>query len=279
MHSTCTHAPGISLLLMMESTPSIAVLCLSPQLMPIAQQLADTLQLQLVQGVDTQYEFFLQLKAWPGEPGYALELQQGGRKAPGPVLVDFTSGKSAHRRRFGGGRGQALARAVGLRPRHNPKVLDVSAGLGKDAFVLASLGCDVTLVERNRVIHALLDNGIDRARHNADTSDIAMRMHCIGADAIEYLASLPASISFDVIYIDPMYPGRTKSALVKKEMRYFQAIAGKDEDADQLLIQALHSHARRIVVKRPAGALPLAGKNPQAVVSSKNTRYDIYLRH
>ncbi len=261
----------------MKSPASIALYCSDANLSQTAQQLADTLQLPLVQRSDETYDFLLILKPWPTEPGYLCQLQQTGVRVPGPVFVDFSAGKNAHRRHYGGGRKQPLARAVGMRPGQNPAVVDVTAGLGRDAFVLASLGCTVTLLERRAVLYELLHNGIVRARHDADTASIANRMQLIYADAIEYLANLPAGTSLDVIYLDPMYPERGKSALVKKEMRYFHALAGKDEDADRLLIQALRCRPRRVVVKRPVGAAPIANRKPDAVVSSKNTRYDIYL--
>jgi 16S rRNA (guanine1516-N2)-methyltransferase len=261
----------------MNTPASIALYSASERLSEVLQQLASKLQLPLARRADETYDFLLILKPWPTEPGYICQLQQTGAHAPGPVFVDFTAGKSAHRRQYGGGRKQPLARAIGMRPGHNPLVLDVTAGLGRDAYVLASLGCQVTLVERRAVIFELLDNGIARARQDRQTAEIANRMELIYADSGEYLANLPADRAFDVIYLDPMYPERGKSALVKKEMRYFHAIAGKDEDADMLLLQALQCGPRRVVVKRPACALELADKKPDAIVSSKNTRYDIYL--
>jgi 16S rRNA (guanine1516-N2)-methyltransferase len=262
-----------------QTPASIALYSASNQLGEVLQQLAGKLQIPLVDTVDASYDFLLIVKPWPTEPGYLCQLQQTGTRAPGPVFVDFTAGKSAHRRQYGGGRKQALARAIGMRAGHNPNVLDVTAGLGRDAYVLASLGCHVTLLERRPVIFELLNNGIARARQDPQTADIANSMELIYADANEYLANLPVDSAFDVIYLDPMYPERGKSALVKKEMRYFHAIAGKDEDADTLLLLALQCAPRRVVVKRPAPASALAEKKPDAIVSSKNTRYDIYLHH
>ena len=52
-------------------------------------------------------------------------------------------------------------------------MLDATAGLGRDAFVLASLGCQVTLIERVPAVAALLENGIERALLNVETATIA----------------------------------------------------------------------------------------------------------
>jgi Protein of unknown function (DUF548). len=80
----------------------------------------------------------------------------------------------------------------------------------------------------------------------------------------------------DVVYLDPMYPHRQKSALVKKEMRVFQSLVGPDEDADALLEPARRLAKKRIVVKRPDYAPPLAGVETQSAVVTKSHRFDIY---
>jgi 16S rRNA (guanine1516-N2)-methyltransferase len=200
----------------------------------------------------------------------------------GPVFVDFIGGKAGHRRHFGGGRGQPLARAIGLKGGINPTIIDVTAGLGKDAFVLACLGAQIDLIERSPMLAALLKDGMDRALHDPEITDIVTnRMNLIQADSIEWLSRLPPEQRPDVVYMDPMYPHRNKSALVKKEMRYLREIVGEDEDASQLLHAALSCAKRRVVVKRPRAAPILDGpllnhRKPDTAIESKNTRYDIY---
>jgi 16S rRNA (guanine1516-N2)-methyltransferase len=194
-----------------------------------------------------------------------------------PFFIDFLEGKNRHRRLFGGGKGQPLARAVGMKKGFLPVVLDVTAGMGRDAFVLATLGCMVTMVERSPVISKLLDNALQRAVEDSEVSVIVSRMELYHADSIDYLESIAEASKPDVVYIDPMYPHRDKSALVKKEMRIFRALVGDDVDSDRLLELARSRALRRVVVKRPKGAEPLGGVKPHSEVSSKNTRYDIYL--
>ncbi len=206
-----------------------------------------------------------------------LELRQAGRSAPGPVRVDFVSGPVAHRRRFGGGRGQPLARAVGLRQGRSPRVLDATAGLGRDAFVLATLGAEVALVERSPVIRALLRDGLERAAVVPELAPIVARMDLIGGDARDILQSMADHEAPEVIYLDPMYPERRKKALVKKEMRLFRLLAGDDADAGELLRLARRRARYRVVVKRPARGEHLAGMTPDASVRSPNTRYDLYV--
>jgi 16S rRNA (guanine1516-N2)-methyltransferase len=83
-----------------------------------------------------------------------LELHDTLDPKMGAVYVDFVEGKARHRRQFGGGKGQDIAKAIGLHKFKNPRVIDATAGLGREAFVLASLGCHLTLLERSPIIHA-----------------------------------------------------------------------------------------------------------------------------
>ncbi len=194
------------------------------------------------------------------------------------IHVDFLSGKNNHRRLHGGGKGQDLAKAIGLNKLSNPSVLDLTAGMGGDAFVLATLGAKVTLIERNPVIHALLFDAFERATLSADAELLAIfsRMRLKHEDALETLQNLDDKP--DVIYIDPMFPARTKSAQVKKEMQFFHKIVGADVDSESLLLKALDVAEKRIVVKRPRLANKLTEHvQPAFQISGKSTRYDVYL--
>ena len=195
----------------------------------------------------------------------------------GAICVDFVAGTMAHRRKFGGGRGEAVAKAVGVKKGKLPKVLDATAGLGRDAFVLAAIGCEVSLVERNPVVAALLEDGLQRAYQDAEIGDfMQQRMKLLPVKTIAELD--PETEKFDVVYLDPMFPHKNKSALVKKEMRVFQSLVGADLDADQLLATALKL-AHRVVVKRPDYAGYLAECKPHFSQTTKNHRFDIYINH
>jgi len=196
-----------------------------------------------------------------------------------PLSVDFVSGKAAHRRQFGGGRGQLVAKACGLSKGVTPSIVDATAGLGRDAFVLASLGAHVLLIERVAAIAALLEDGLARALRHADTAEIAARMMLRHGDAADTLADIVANAQFDpqVIHLDPMFPHREKSALVKKEMRLFRELAGDDSDAPKLLEAALDIATHRVVVNRPRQAPPIVGPAPHHTIEGKTSRYDLYV--
>ena len=193
------------------------------------------------------------------------------------IHIDFISGELAHRQLYGGGRGQSIAKAIGLKQgKAPPSVIDATAGLAKDAFVLATLGCPIILLERSTVIVELINDALTRAKEDNNFSTILNTgFNLIHKSSIEYLKNL---ISLpDVIYLDPMYPQRKKSASVKKSMQILQKLLNKDEDSSDLLELALLKAKKRVVVKRPKGAAILSRIKPSYEVSSKNTRYDIYL--
>ncbi len=206
-----------------------------------------------------------------------LELRQTGKAAPGPVFADFVGGKAAYRRHQGIGVRQPIARAVGIKSGKLPTVIDATAGLGQDALVLATLGCEITLIERSPIVAALLSDALERALAEAETASIVARMRLVQADACDYLMTLDKSQRPDVIFLDPMFPGHNKSALVKKEMRLFQQLPGSKDSADSLLPIAQQVATRRVVVKRPARAPWLADIKPSLAIHSPKMRFDVYL--
>ncbi|WP_323036775.1 class I SAM-dependent methyltransferase [Pararhodobacter sp.] len=193
----------------------------------------------------------------------------------GDLRVDFVGGAVAHRRRFGGGRGQALAKAMGLRGGKTPTIVDATAGLGRDAFLLASLGAEVTLIERSLTMHALLEQGLQRAYdEGGDVRDIVRRMTLLQGDSKDLLPTMRT----EAILIDPMHPPSRKSALVKQELRRVREIVGADDDALDLMHIALDHARNRVVLKWPAKADPMVGLRACSHhILGKTTRYDVFM--
>jgi len=252
--------------------PHIQVWAETPAREAEAAALAQQLEGQAPDGTDSSpADFALVLTA------ERLELRKLDEPKLGAVYVDFVAGAVAHRRKFGGGRGQAIAKAVGLKSGETPRVVDATAGLGRDAFVLASLGCQVTLLERSPVVAALLADGLARAALDAEIGGwVGERLQLIPGPALENLQTL--DFTPDVVYLDPMFPHKQKSALVKKEMRVFQSLVGPDLDADALLPAALAVAGKRVVVKRPDYAGWLNGQPPSMSIETKNNRFDVYVQ-
>lgn len=207
-----------------------------------------------------------------------LELRKLDEPKLGAIAVNFVDGTMAHRRKFGGGRGEAVAKAVGIKGDYLPTVIDATAGLGRDAFVLACIGCKVTLIERNPIVSALLEDGLKRAYQDTEIGAFMQeRMVLAGVSAINEL-NIEQDFA-DVVYLDPMYPHKQKSALVKKEMRVFQHLVGADLDSDDFWLPAKQLARKRVVVKRPDYAPFLAAQKPDFSHTTKNHRFDIYLSH
>jgi len=264
--------------------PLSHIRCDSVELKPIAQRLADRLNVPLLDALGATQSSSLPCPSTAAD--YFLELvDQGLRLMPlignlhGPIRCDFEGTVATHRRKYGGGNGQDIAKAIGISGKCKPRVLDLTAGLGRDAFVLATLGCQVTLVERNPVVQELLKDGLARALSISDNPELATivaRMELVALEAQCYLngnANIPQP---DVIYLDPMYPESRKSAKVKKEMQAFKTLVGDDHDADHLLDLALGAARYRVVVKRARKAPQLGNAAPHFSLSGKSTRYDIY---
>ena len=191
----------------------------------------------------------------------------------GLVFVDFVGGTMAHRRQFGGGKkSEAVARAC-FGNMNSPVIFDATAGLGRDAYVNAYLGARVHLFERNPVVRLLLKNGLDRAM-SSDNSDF-FRERMILED-VSTISEYSGDVVPDTVYLDPMYPERQKSALVKKEMRTFHELIGCDEDRLELLDDARKIAGKRVVMKNPKWAPILNEKVRTAEVVTKNHRFDIY---
>ena len=193
-----------------------------------------------------------------------------------PVLkCDFLQGAVSHRLRFGGGRGQHLPKAIGMKGGQSPTIIDATAGLGRDAFLLASLGSHVTLIERSNTIHELLATGMEAARQaGGKHKDIIDRMTLIHGDSIALLPRMQA----DVVLVDPMHPPRQKSALVRAEMRAIRDIVGVDEDQQLLVETALAMASKRVVLKWPAKAAALMELRPAShQIIGKSIRYDVFM--
>ena len=191
------------------------------------------------------------------------------------LKCSFVGGKINHRLIFGGGRSQDLPKAVGMKGGNSPTIIDATAGLGRDAFLLASLGSKVTLIERSSVLYTLLSEGMSAARKAGERQKaIIDRMNLVYGDSINLLPKMHA----DVIFIDPMHPPRKKSALVKGEMRAIRSIVGVDFDQRNLIETALLVASKRVVLKWPAKAASLQGLRPPShQIVGKSIRFDVFI--
>lgn len=195
----------------------------------------------------------------------------------GPVCADFCEPAAWRRLARAGPRAEPLARAAGLRRGESLRVLDATAGLGRDASLLAWLGAEVLAIERHPVVAALLQDALARAARDARVGPaLVARLHVLHAEAHSVLtdASRPPP---DVVLLDPMYPTAGRHAAPRKELALLRQLVGADEDAAELLDLALSVARRRVVVKRPVQAPPLGGREPHHRLPGASTRFDVHL--
>jgi 16S rRNA (guanine1516-N2)-methyltransferase len=207
-----------------------------------------------------------------------IAIRTTGAGSLGPVSVDFGSAGMRHRR--SAGHNELLGRAVGVGRKPGLRVIDATAGLGRDSFVLADLGCHVLMCEREPLVALLLESGLARGLASGDPwlGSVLAHLRLFQGDA---MTLPPVEIeTADVVYIDPMFPPRSKRAAVKKEMALFQLLlAGREDDAEALLAWCLQQEVARVVVKRPLKAPGLAGGRPSHAIRGKTVRYDVYARY
>ncbi len=235
-----------------------------------AQNLAEYLSLPLLENSE---ELPSECIAFLSFVDDRLQLFPADPQQSGPICVDFASNAAIHRLQSGG---ELIVKAVKGRSKQALRVVDATAGLGRDSFILAAHGFDVTLLERNAVIAALLQDGLQRALQTA-VAEIVARLRLVQRNAVAYLSELPVAQRPDVIYLDPMFAHNEKTALVKKEMRLFRQLLDDDScDEAELLATARANATLRVVVKRSLKAPPLAGVEPGYALAGKAVRYDVY---
>ncbi len=194
----------------------------------------------------------------------------------GPVYIDFSSADMLYRRKSG--HNEPLGRAIGVKGDKRPRVFDATAGLGRDAFVLADLGCSITLSEQSVPLCYLLDQARELALMSANDKVVkaASRMRVLCGDSRQQ-----AIDAFDVIYIDPMFPERGKTAAVKKDLATVQALFGDHllaNDPEDLLVWAMAQPVERVVIKRPVKAPALDTTKPSHSITGKTIRFDVIVK-
>lgn len=197
----------------------------------------------------------------------------GDADFPGALWVDFDSVDSRRRSRQPGG--ELLVQAAKIRQLAQPLLIDATAGLGRDGFLLACQGFRVTMIEVNPIIAALLADGLERARLVPHLAAAVSRICLSRGDAVDMLATLDEQPA--VIYLDPMFPERTKTAKVKQNLRLLQMLESKQSPPEPLLQAALATGARKVVVKRPLKGPFLADLVPSYTLKGKAVRFDVYV--
>ncbi len=256
------------------SSISVSSTINSATILQKAFELSAKLHLPFISSIEKRSSDFI--LAYTHQGLQLLHMPLGSQKSACLLFVDFVHGKNGFRLARNCTTKQPIARAAGVKPGFRPTILDGTAGLGSDAFVLASLDCRVTMCERSPIIGALLEDGLSRATMEENTAEIVeKRLSLVLGDTHEYLQQ--NTDTFHTIYLDPMYPHSNQSALNKQTLRIIRSLVGGDSDGATLLEIARKKAANRVVVKRPRRAPLLSEVQPSHVILMKNSRFDIYL--
>ena len=168
---------------------------------------------------------------------------------------------------------ELLVRAARVRGVASPAVIDATAGLGEDSLLLAAAGFSVTMFEKDPVIASLLRDALERASNEPQLTKVVSRMRLVEGDSVVGLREL--GFAPDVVFLDPMFPERTKSAAVKKKFQLLHLLERPCDNERELLEAALAARPRKVVVKRPPKGPALAGARPSHSLAGKAVRYDV----
>jgi 16S rRNA (guanine1516-N2)-methyltransferase len=189
-----------------------------------------------------------------------------------PFTLDF--GDYLKNSNLGEGGRRLLYKAIKLKDQTNNTILDATGGWARDAFFMAQHGFQVTVIEQAQPVFALLNDAYQRALTNPDLIQIMARIKFIYADACTLLRE---GLRCEIIYLDPMFPERKKSAKVKKDLQILQELPETFlGSAEALFLLARKAAIKRVIVKRPIAAPFLADAVPDFQYKSKTVRFDVY---
>lgn len=171
---------------------------------------------------------------------------------------------------------QAVLKACNNKKRSVKTVLDTTAGWGRDAFILASHGMEVSLIEQHPLLYAILRFSKACSQIEESPAQAVMsRIKLIHANSLDYLQHKDRGVA-DCIYLDPMFPNHKSTAKPAKELQLLQLLTD-NLDIEELMAVALQKAAMRVVVKRPLHAPALGNLKADLVYKEKSVRFDVYL--
>lgn len=243
------------------------IICDNPEYKNDLSRISETLFLEPVSGTEKIPEEEVYLSFDEG----GLSLRSGSLSYRG----DFS--EMERRVRNGLYQHELLVKAAKLKEKGaHPLALDLTAGMGNDAFLLAAAGFQVIMIEHDPVIAALLRDALRRGRKEEALSGIISRMTLLEGDSLQEIAGIPETP--DIIYLDPMFPERKKTGLVKKKFQLLHKLEKPCENGEELLWAALRKRPQRVIIKRPANGPTLGGMKPDWSLQGGQIRYDVFTR-
>ena len=172
---------------------------------------------------------------------------------------------------------ELLVRTAKIKDTDRPlTAIDATAGLGEDSLLLAAAGFYVRMYEQNPVIYELLCDAKRRAENDSALVNIVSRMNVICADSIDEMKNI--SFTPDVVLLDPMFPERQKSALVKNKLQVIQKLEMPCINEADMLISAVNTKPQKLIVKRPPKGPYLANVKPDYSITGKAVRFDCIVK-
>ena len=128
----------------------------------------------------------------------------------------------------------------------NLSILDCTGGFARDAAILASLGNNITLIERNPLIMSLLVDAKEKIKID-DIRYIFSRIKSRFGNCIDFIRN--TNKHFDYIYFDFMF-NTNKSALPSKNEQFLRKIVKNDINENIDIINETIQRVRsKIIIK------------------------------
>lgn len=280
-----------------QSSESLEQSQAGQELLQSLQVVRDSLAVEIV---DVKPEASVSYLLW-NDSGLSFVDESSGAK-PLTLHLDFINDKQNYSRFSHRGKNELIAKAIGMSKGYR-HVIDLTLGLAQDAWFLTELGAQVVGFERSPLVYLLVSDAQRRARTiNRTKKHFLLSAYVNSLQLLQKQVEKPQTLtdflgqylnnsisdkvidldlwaSVDwasaVLYLDPMFPEKNKTALPRKEMQIFRGWVGADADSLELLKLAMQLPVDRIVVKRPMRAEPLLDKVTHSFVG-KTVRYDLY---
>lgn len=199
-------------------------------------------------------------------------------------LLDFCTEDFCNRLFSKLSRKDPLIRAVG---KDTKSVFDMTMGFAQDAILLAAYGKEVWACEENPIIFSMVQQALKGLHSDAQyfsthgvkgkelLSKISNFLHIYGSNSLSHLQQRE-DLSFDVIYLDPMFSLSSKGGRKAKDIEFLKLLAVSG-NREELFLKACSHAKRRVVVKQALKESLEYPRKTSFQVKGKSHRFDVFL--
>lgn len=163
-----------------------------------------------------------------------------------------------------------LKKAIGYGGESSKRILDCTGGLGHDAFILALLGQNVTVVDKNKGLCILFELALESLPQTSYFLEAKERITIINDNSASFIDKL---LDYDVVYIDPMFKDKGtagRSGVMSLISDYLDDFT----DVSDVLIRYKFN---RMVIKRQKQFKQSGNGSPSFILSGKSINFHVFI--